>query len=39
MGPDGKRLAKRDGVTDLRSLRADGKTPEDIRAMICQAAT
>ena len=30
---DGRRLAKRDGALTLRSLRAAGRTPEDVRAM------
>jgi len=30
----GKRLAKRDNAATLRSLRASGKTPEDVRAML-----
>lgn len=30
----GKRLAKRDGATSLRELRAAGKTPADVRAMV-----
>jgi glutamyl-Q tRNA(Asp) synthetase len=33
-GPDGKRLSKRDGALALRALRAAGRTPDDIRAMI-----
>ena len=31
---EGKRLAKRDRGTSLRSLRAKGKKPKDIRSMI-----
>jgi glutamyl-Q tRNA(Asp) synthetase len=31
---DGKRFAKRDQSISLRSLRAVGKTPQDIRSMI-----
>ncbi len=34
LGEDGKRLAKRDQAATLRALRASGKTPEDIRAML-----
>lgn len=34
MGPDGKRYAKRDQAHTLRALRAEGKTPEDVRALI-----
>jgi glutamyl-Q tRNA(Asp) synthetase len=34
LGPDGKRLAKRDGAASLRDLRAAGLTPADIRARI-----
>lgn len=30
----GKRFAKRDGAVTLRALRTQGKTPEDIRALI-----
>jgi glutamyl-Q tRNA(Asp) synthetase len=30
----GKRLAKRDAATALRSLRQQGKTPSDVRAML-----
>lgn len=33
MDESGKRLAKRDGATSLRELRAAGKTPNDVRAM------
>jgi len=32
-GAEGRRLSKRDGAWSLRALRADGKTPRDIRAM------
>ncbi len=31
-GPDGVRLAKRDSATALRALRAEGLSPEDVRA-------
>lgn len=34
MGPDGKRLSKSHGSIALASLRADGKTPDDIRRLI-----
>ncbi len=34
LGADGKRLAKRDDAATLRSLRAAGKTPADVRAMV-----
>ena len=34
LGPDGKRLAKRDHAVTLQSLRAAGKTPGDVRAML-----
>jgi glutamyl-Q tRNA(Asp) synthetase len=33
-GGDGKRLAKRDQASSLRSLREAGKTPDEIRAMV-----
>jgi glutamyl-Q tRNA(Asp) synthetase len=33
LGPDGKRLAKRDGALALRALRAAGHTPAQVRAM------
>ncbi len=33
-GADGKRLAKRDKAATLRDLRASGKSPEDVRALI-----
>ena len=32
MGPDGKRLAKRNGARSLRELRAEGATPAEVRA-------
>lgn len=34
LGADGKRLAKRDDAATLRALRAAGKTPVDVRAMV-----
>jgi len=34
LGADGKRLAKRDSAATLRALREDGKTPDDVRAML-----
>jgi glutamyl-Q tRNA(Asp) synthetase len=34
LGPDGKRLAKRDQAATLAALRQAGKTPEDVRAMV-----
>ncbi len=34
LGPDGKRYAKRDQAHTLRALRAEGKTPEDVRGLI-----
>lgn len=34
LGDDGKRLAKRNQSATVRALREDGKTPEDIRAML-----
>jgi len=34
LGPDGKRLAKRDQAATLRALRETGKTPADVRAML-----
>lgn len=34
LGPDGKRFAKRDQAVTLRALRAEGKTPEDVRRLI-----
>lgn len=33
MGPDGKRLSKSHGSIALADLRADGKTPDDIRRL------
>jgi glutamyl-Q tRNA(Asp) synthetase len=33
-GPDGKRLAKRDGAKSLRELRAEGVSPDDIRRQL-----
>ncbi|WP_119419275.1 tRNA glutamyl-Q(34) synthetase GluQRS [Desertibaculum subflavum] len=33
LGPDGKRLAKRDGAQSLRALRDAGRTPAEVRAM------
>lgn len=33
LGPDGERLAKRDKSQAIRSLRAEGKTPAQVRAM------
>lgn len=33
LGPDGKRLAKRDGAQALRALRAAGRTPAEARAL------
>ena len=32
LGPDGRRLAKRDGAPSLQSLRGAGMTPADVRA-------
>lgn len=32
-GPDGRRLSKRDDATTLRSLRAAGRSPAEVRAM------
>jgi glutamyl-Q tRNA(Asp) synthetase len=37
MGPDGKRLAKRNGAPALRELRAAGQTVDDVRALIAEA--
>lgn len=37
LGPDGKRLAKRDGAQSLRALRAAGRTPAEVRAMAVTA--
>ena len=34
IGEDGKRLAKRDAAKTIRALREEGKSPDDIRAMI-----
>jgi glutamyl-Q tRNA(Asp) synthetase len=34
LGPDGKRLAKRDRAATLASLRAAGVAPEDVRRMV-----
>jgi glutamyl-Q tRNA(Asp) synthetase len=34
LGPDGKRLAKRDHAATLAALRTAGKTPADVRAML-----
>lgn len=34
LGPDGRRLAKRDGAASLASLRDSGATPADIRALL-----
>jgi len=34
LGPDGKRLAKRDSAATLRALREGGATPADVRAML-----
>jgi glutamyl-Q tRNA(Asp) synthetase len=34
LGPDGKRLAKRDQAATLRAVREAGKTPADVRAML-----
>ncbi len=35
-GPDGRRLAKRDGATSLAALRAQGLGPDQVRAMAGQ---
>lgn len=32
-GPDGRRLAKRDGAASLRALRAAGRRPAEVRAL------
>ena len=32
-GPDGRRLAKRDGAATLRALREAGRTPAEVRAL------
>jgi glutamyl-Q tRNA(Asp) synthetase len=37
IGPDGKRLAKRNGAPALRELRQAGRTVDDVRALIAQA--
>ena len=37
LGPDGKRLAKREGALGLRELRAAGRTPAEVRAMAVAA--
>ena len=34
LGEGGKRLAKRDGAATIKALRAAGKTPKDLRAML-----
>ena len=34
LGPDGRKLSKSAGDTALASLRAEGKTPSDIRALV-----
>jgi len=34
LGPDGKRLAKRDHAATLRALREAGETPDSVRAMV-----
>jgi glutamyl-Q tRNA(Asp) synthetase len=34
LGPDGRRLAKRDGASALRELRARGVTPDRVRAQL-----
>jgi len=34
LGPDGKRLAKRDRAPTLRALREAGHTPDEVRAMV-----
>ena len=34
IGPDGKRLAKRNKVPTIRQLRAEGKTPKNIRDLV-----
>jgi glutamyl-Q tRNA(Asp) synthetase len=38
MGPDGKRLAKRDGAKSLAELRAEGADPQTLRAQLGVAA-
>ena len=37
MGPDGKRLAKRNGAPALRALRGAGETVADVRRRIAEA--
>ncbi len=37
LGPDGKKFSKRDHAPTLRALRAAGRTPHDVRAMIAKA--
>ena len=37
LDPDGKKFSKRDHAPTLRSLRAAGRTPGDVRAMIAKA--
>lgn len=34
LGEDGKRLAKRDAAATLRAMRENGKTPDDVRALL-----
>jgi glutamyl-Q tRNA(Asp) synthetase len=34
LGPDGKRLAKRDHAASLSSLRSSGVTPAEIKVMV-----
>jgi glutamyl-Q tRNA(Asp) synthetase len=34
LGPDGKRMAKRDKSTSIRSLRESGRTPEDVFSLL-----
>lgn len=38
LGPDGRKLAKSEAATSLADLRAEGRTPHDIRAMIAGPA-
>ncbi len=38
LGPDGKRLAKRDHAATLRGLREAGRSPEDVRSLLANAA-
>jgi len=33
LGPDGRRLSKRDGATAIRALREAGSTPEEVRML------